>query len=242
MKKNYWSIFLIVLVLSCSARQQTVLPLIDRSEQEKEEKYSRSVRYPAILVRLTNRWRDSLLYNQDTILINYSPLLDFDGMTRAILHPDETLITANRKKEFISFASYQSGHCDRAYTASWYILNNKLYLGKVTPREFYIEKGSAIFFSGRQKIKQTTINRRIERATGRKYENGLMFADWVNSPIKGTIGGVPDPYETVIIINSPKNVTIYVKNGIVEQVEIVPAPCTHDQSRNNHLTKGRRDV
>lgn len=222
MVKTNCILLLWTLLLSCSVWKHPPLTLIERSEEEKEEIYNRPVYYPTTRLRLDNLWRDSLFYCQDTILIDYSPLLDFDGISRAILLPKETLVTSGPTKEFISFASYQTFHCNRAYTAQWKIMNNRLYLGKISPREFYIEKNFKDFhyFQGKQRVKQKKVNKRVEQATGRKYKDGWIFADWVNGTIKGTIGGEPDHVYPLVIINSPQRVTIHIKRGVVEQVII----------------------
>lgn len=219
MKKNILLIGILVLLLGCTARKQAVLPLVERSEQEKEEIYNRAVRYSEIKVSLTNQWRDSLVYSQDTIYINYSPLLDFDGISRAIVHEYETLVTDRRKGNGWSLLSPHSFYCGRGYIARWYIEDNKLYLGKVSPRILWIDpkKNDINLFDSRQRIKQSVINKRVEAATGRKYVNGRIFADWVTGPMKGSIG----PFRHVWDPGS-KSVVIQVKKGVIGQVEIVP--------------------
>lgn len=220
-------VFFFLLLVGCSSSKSALLH-VDRTEQEKNGIYKNEIRYGHGL-NMTNLWRDSLIISRDTILLNYSPLLDFEGITRAILKTEEeTLATflkdKNEKERWIHVAPYPF-NCDREYTASWQIIDNKLYLGKVSPREVYLTKEAFYTFDGPQQIDQRKIDKRIEAATGRKYKNGLLFADWVNGTLSGNIGGERDSEKRMlVIINSPKEASLQIKNGVVQDIQISDCP------------------
>lgn len=207
----------------CASSKHSGLTVVNRSEQEKDDLYRKDRMYGNSGLHMTNLWRDSLVSGQDTLLINHSPLLDFEGITRAILRDNETAAAPlkKNKKGYWIRSLISPYNCDREYTAIWYIKKNKLYLGKVTPREFDFPEHAGQAFEGSQQIDQRKINKRIENATGWKYENGLIFADWINGSLSENIGGERDSEKrTLVIINSPKEFKMEIKKGIVQGIRI----------------------
>lgn len=212
---------LLLFLWGCSTAKQPSLKINNLSDNDRKIAYRTRYDYHGLLT--TNLWRDSLTTNQGVVLLNYSPLLDFEGITRAILLSGETLATSLKNPDSLNWIRglIKLYNCDREYTASWYIKGKKLYLGEVTPRRIWIDSDQINFFDNRAPISQNIINQRIEKATGRKYKNGLLFADWVNGAIEGNIGGVKDSTQyNLVIINSPQKVRLEFKRGVLKKMNV----------------------
>ena len=215
-------IILLLFLLGCSTAKQPSLKIRNLSEKEKEIAYSSINNYQGLYT--TNLWRDSLLTDQGVILLNYSPLLDFEGITRAILLYDETLAAPLKDPSGEAWLRGRTKplNCDREYTASWYIKEKNLYLGEVTPRAIYVDPDQMNCFDNRAPISRNKIKQRVEKATGRKYKNGLLFADWVNGTIEGNIGGEKDSTQyNLVIINSPQKVRLEFERGVLKKMDVI---------------------
>lgn len=110
---------LLLFLLGCSTAKQSSLRINSLSDNDKKIAYHTIYDYHGLST--TNLWRDSLMTNQGVVLLNYSPLLDFEGITRAILLYEETLAAPLKepdKSGYILRGMIKPFNCDREYTAS----------------------------------------------------------------------------------------------------------------------------
>lgn len=174
------------------ARSRINLPLDKRSFKERKT-YFNSI-YGYANGSTSNRRLDTLRSGRKTMLLDYSPLLDFKGIRKAIIQDNAPRMTS--RFSVIAKCVYVEPprnwglffECDRGYTARWIIKDRKLYLGKVSLCTFdqydktFTNNAPDSVLNPPQKI----IDRRVEQATGRTYDaNGLILADWVNDDLTG---------------------------------------------------------
>lgn len=174
------------------ARSRINLPLDKRSFKERKT-YFNSI-YGYANGSTSNRRLDTLRSGRKTMLLDYSPLLDFKGIRKAIIQDNAPRMTS--RFSVIAKCVYVEPprnwglffECDRGYTARWIIKGRKLYLGKVSLCTFdqydktFTNNAPDSVLNPPQKI----IDRRVEQATGRTYDaNGLILADWVNDDLTG---------------------------------------------------------
>ncbi len=137
----------------------------------------------------TNQRKDILVMNGDTLYLYNSPLEQFDNISERI----SGLYQKKYKDEIMST------NCWRGYTASWIIKDSTLYLTEL--KKHYSE---------------VNINKIVERILGRKFQNGLLKADWVNGNFWSgkNLAPVLQLYITVFC-NETK---LELKNGHVESI------------------------
>ena len=143
--------------------------------------------------------RDRVVFNNDTLYFfdapNFieSPLEQIDDISEKI-----------RSEIFDEIWVFNSS-CWRGFFAKWKIKDNTLYLSKVFDCST---------------ISDIEINAVIEKILGRRFENGLMKADWVN----GTFGiGTNFGFRPILDISIYQDYMLLIENGKIidiEQIEI----------------------
>lgn len=151
-----------------------------------------------------NRRSDTLQYSNKQILLYKSPLLDFKNITKNLVHKnEESMITVPRVAK----------SCYRQFTAQWIIRNDSLFLGKVSPYRDIVLSEDWPWPSSDE------ANRRLEKAIGHKYKNGLIFANWVNGTLLGGADGKYITKQLTAYYIYPNEYWITVKNGIILHTE-----------------------
>ncbi len=154
-----------------------------------------------------NLLRDIVKYNDEKIAIEYSPLLSFSGIENVLIRADEskTKVLSSIGTPVIDF--YPT--CARRYIATWIIKDKKIYLSDI--KQHINTKNSNKKVSGKE------IKKRVENYTKRYFEDGLLFADWINGTI---IGGANGFYLGKQIYVYTKEYHIQVKNGEIIDIQI----------------------
>ncbi|HIU55969.1 MAG TPA: hypothetical protein IAB03_09225 [Candidatus Gallibacteroides avistercoris] len=201
------------------------LPPISTASTYDVETFDGEVRkyYPVDVYNGDNTLRDTLFYNEETILIYQSPLLDFPGIK-------DSLIRKSERRTLISNHALDDPQCKRGFTAQWFIRNDSLFVGRISQYGLVSETPDYRLTL----LSFNTLKSRLERITGIPYDNrGLMFAGWATGKIVGGANGVylyrneKDKSNNEIkkyyyrgYYIYPKEYWIEVENGIVKDVKI----------------------
>jgi len=158
-----------------------------------------------LIAHATNQRKDILVMNGDTLYLYNSPLEQFKDIS-------ERISEAYQKKYKDEIVS---SNCRRGFTASWIIKDSTLYLTEV--KKHYSE---------------VNINKIVEKILARKFQDGLLKADWVNGCFWS--GKNSAPIFQLYISVFCNEVKLELKNGHVESIEKKNfKPC--DYSDHNKL-------
>ncbi len=186
-------------------RKNKFLPARFFSKTEKDELGLPSY-LDEVIKNPDNILRDIVQYGQEKIAIENSPLLYFNEIADSLILPNESKY---RTIGGINVTLQELGPtCMREYLATWTIKNNKIYLSNI--------KQYANYRNSNKKVSTKELKKRIENYTKRKFENGLLFADWINGTI---IGGVNGSYNNQFFYVYTKEYHIQIENGKVINIQ-----------------------
>ena len=143
----------------------------------------------------TNQVSDILISNKDTLELYESPLEEILEITTK-LQSGENVIE-------------MSSDCWRGYFAEWELIDNKLFLLKVSECN-----------SGK------SLNRKIEKILGRKFVNGKIFADWVNKTYWSGKNIVPEQTLYISIFEQEYKMN-FKKGELINKSEFNFKPCKY---------------
>ena len=104
----------------------------------------------------TNQVKDILIYNNDTLFLYDSPL-------------DQIQDISKRINDLNHYPTVESTDCWRGFYAEWRLINNELFLSKISRCNT-----------------DSCLNQVIQKVLGKKFINGLLKADWVVALPKNT--------------------------------------------------------
>lgn len=227
------SLLSLLFPFSGSAKQVKTCRLDQRPFTERTTDYRKVVEYPSGYSEANTRYSaDKIDYKGETLLVDYSPLCDFEEISKALVR-DNAPFGKEMRADNPSFLMQDSVkvldsatplfHCKRDFIATWIIRDDQLYLADVwlyTPDMLWyrFRKARPIYYGAlpvQINPPKEEIRKRLEKAIRRKFDdNQLIFADWFS----GTLIGETDKKENS---NSKDKqaVSIQIKNGKVESIQ-----------------------
>jgi hypothetical protein len=127
---------------------------------------------------------DTLVFENNIYFFRQTPLSLRNNYTN-IFHKNEVILDDN----ILPFPNYDRTG-SKGYTITWIVRNDSLYIKKIYPDYFYVytvkdsllqqnEDGSFMMEPNGGYIHEDTVTYRLEKFTGNKFQNNLLYVDWI---------------------------------------------------------------